>query len=239
MVQFPPDSAVDPSTYFKTTGNAVNPFTTARSAMAGLRGLWNTKIYADLPPEVRKRLDNLEYPLLTSLAPMDNTRMAGRNPTTTRSDWDTSSMYSLIPWSKLTLAGMRCQQYKVRAARLAAARADVIIPDWPEFKIEEGDKRKVWLNAWKFLCWKYRPEKHYEIYWRLLHRRATYIFRRNSGVPIADVSQADGMRKGLCNICGERDTNAHAYMECRAVQIIWVEAKEIMEKLLGWAGNSA
>jgi len=47
------------------------------------------------------------------------------------------------------------------------------------------------------------------------------------------------MRKGLCNICGERDTNAHAYMECRAVQIIWVEAKEIMEKLLGWEGNSA
>jgi len=69
-------------------------------------------------------------------------------------------MYSLVPWSKLTLAGMPCQQYKVRTARLAAARADVIIPDWPEFKIEEGDKRKVWLNAWKFLCWKYRPEKH-------------------------------------------------------------------------------
>jgi len=147
-------------------------------------------------------------------------------------DFDTSSIYDLILWKKLTLAGVPCEGYTVKIGRVYATRGFVIEPGWEEIGPAEGvnmeqRRARLWKTAWGTLNWKYRAETHYEAYWKLLHKREQHVMNLHLQDP------NERFKTGKCENCGATDTSAHAFITCPEVRKIWTTATKELERMLG------
>jgi len=85
---------------------------------------------------------------------------------------------------------------------------------------------QIWKGAWKVLNWKYRSPTHYEAYWKLLHKRPRKVV--NLGV-----EGKHDYTTGTCRNCNQPDDTRHVYFNCPAVHKIWLDAIEILRRLLG------
>jgi hypothetical protein len=141
----------------------------------------------------------------------------------------------LILWSKLTLAGKLCKDYKIKDARSFYLNPKLIIPNWTETELpntagmEEIDKNRLWSQTWRDLNWKHRPDEQYESYWYLLHKRSR---RFKVGYNPENFSE----RKWTiitCGICKQKDTHQHAYFHCPEVRKIWKSGLSVLAQITG------
>jgi hypothetical protein len=78
----------------------------------------------------------------------------------------------------------------------------------------------LWKEAWATLGWKYRLQEHYEVNWKLLHKRPQRVMNMHDSI-------------GLCKNCGQKGEHHHVYLSCPEVQGIWNRAEPMLERLLG------
>jgi len=228
---------IDPRTFF-AQGQSAGPWRAATSAFSKVRTAWNTVIFPNATAEFKERLQKIQA-VPDTLSPMKEG---------SRNHFIVTSLYDLVPWDKLTLAGNLCKDYKVREGRRELTQARVIIPEWEEIEEREqgaeGKREQVWKEAWWTLNWKYRPREHHEAYWKLLHKRAYKVLSRTTvtkevrevvdGVEQAVTKTNLKYGTGKCRNCGEKDINQHAFILCPEVRRSWEEGTEILWQLLGW-----
>jgi len=219
----------------------------AKSALAHVKKIWKESWDKNvIPQEFKDRLGRVKT--------LPDTMKNMQSPWMPFKAEDT---YSLILWNKLTLDGVLCENYTVKRGRMAGLKPELLTPNWKGIGGVEGvdsededtqdsdrrgkksdgveltqEERKriegIWMETWKLLKWKYRPAKHHEAYWRLLHKRP----RRARGAKnVADPRAA--FHTGFCRNCGEKDTTKHAYVLCPEVSQIWATAVRILEDLIG------
>jgi hypothetical protein len=211
--------AAQDAAYFFRTGQKSGPYATACSAMGDLRRYW-AKAWADAPQKFKQRIARIRT-LPAPLAAMG---------TSNDLFFPTDSIFDLVPWSKLTIAGAPCAEYTVKKGRNKLVNASIIQPNWTDIVVRPGEgestrKEKLWKEAWSTLCWKHRPIKHFEPCWRLLHKRPQRML--NIGVPgVRDYTT------GTCHNCNSPDNPPHAYVHCPPVQAIWNTAAGYLRHLI-------
>jgi hypothetical protein len=222
MIQLDPSLAQNRAQHFKP-GEDTGKYGAARKVMVDLRRYWLNHIWKDAPIEFKDRLQRIQTlpPSLNSMQPNSPDGFAG------------GSEYDLIPWDKLTLAGVSCHAFSVRKGRQWVTKARLLQPEWEEIRamlINDSNVEKrieqVWRGVWNLLNWKYRSPKHYEAYWKLLHRRPKKVV--NLGV-----EGKDDYTTGTCFNCNQPDDSRHAFLNCPVVHRIWLDATKILRRLLG------
>jgi hypothetical protein len=222
MIQLDPSLAENRAYHFRS-GQDSGKYGAARKAMVDLRRYWVEYIWKDAPAEFKERLRRIQTPppSLSLMRPGATDGFPG------------TSEYDLIPWDNLTLAKAPCHKYTVRKGREWVGKAKLLQPDWEEIRLIVKDdanveKRmeQIWKGAWNLLNWKYRLSKHYEVYWRLLHKRPQKVV--NLGV-----EGKNDYSTGTCYNCDQPDDCRHAYLNCPAVQTIWRDATDMLRRLLG------
>jgi exonuclease III len=227
--EFPPPGGI-PS--FKGDGGA---FRNAMSAVAFLRKQWNTEVWPKMDPKFKARLEKITA-LPESLKPMEH---LGKS-------FNVKEIYNLILWQKLTLGGILCKDYKVRQGRMAGLKPQLLMPPWEEIRMEgeteeekETARARIWTQTWQLLGWKPRPAHHHEPYWRLLHQRslrargASVSANKEPVLTNTENDSKDRFHTGTCANCGQKDTDAHAYLDCPDVRLIWNDSKAVLLSMLG------
>ena len=224
MIQLQPEIAANRQLHFDKT-RQTGPYYTATKGMQDIRRYWG-KLWENAPEKFKERLTKIRT-LPASLLPM----MVG-----SQDDFDVTSTYDLIPWEKLTLAGVPCRNYTVRIGRMKATNAYVLEPEWGDIRPEDGTNirertAQLWRKAWGISTWKYRPAPHYEAHWKLLHKRVQHAMNLHLQDPKLRY------KNGKCKNCGAEDTTEHAFITCPEVRRIWTDATEVLHKILGrWEG---
>jgi hypothetical protein len=95
-----------------------------------LRRIWE-QVKKEFPKEFMERLKRIQRPTPTSA-------IACICFTTLRKLPDIRNTHDLIPWDKLTLAGIPCRDFTIRKARRNQLRTEVIIPNWKNWCIFVG-----------------------------------------------------------------------------------------------------
>src|SRR5205085_11642790 len=152
MIQLDPSLAQNRAQHFKP-GQDTGKYGAARKAMVDLRRYWLNHIWKDAPIKFKDRLQRIHTlpPSLGSMQPDSPDDFAGQ------------SEYDLIPWNKLTLAGVPCHAFSVRKGWQWVTKAKLLQPDWEEIRVmltdnSDAEKRmkQIWKGAWNLLNWKYR-----------------------------------------------------------------------------------
>jgi hypothetical protein len=218
----------------KYIGRHSNRYNQGRSALSDLRNLW-PKILQNFPETLKTRLKAITHrpdpgePLYPMVFP--------------GIDFDRAKTEKLIPWAFLTLAGKKCSNYEIKRARTYKQNAKVIIPRWITgqeirlaLNINDKDNTKIWIGVWQALNWKNRPPKHYEAYWKLLHKRAPRFKLKPQETDPEEANHPEIERDWhlrICELCNKKDDHKHAYFECPDVQDIWQYGLKILAEIVG------
>lgn len=181
---------------------------------ATLRRLWPSMLSEFLPKFV-ERLKEIKEPSSESA-------IVGISHAT--SYFDVTRTHDLIPWHKLTLAGIPCRDYTIKQAR-KNAKNHIIIPNWKPEEVRQPssllDIEKYWKGVWKTLNWKSRPDEHYQAYWYFLHKRAPrFQDWKSNNAATTTTNQKEHWHTMACNFCYKKDTHLQAYLECEEVRNI-------------------
>ena len=95
-------------------------------AFASLRKLW-PNLLTEFPTEFMERLNRLQEP---------NRESAIAGILHTGKYFDITSIHELVPWNKLTLAGITCREYTIKQARRNASDAHLIILNWKPEEVQ-------------------------------------------------------------------------------------------------------
>ena len=139
------------------------------------RQIWE-KVKSEFPEKFMERLKQIQPPTMTSA-------IACICYTTLKTIPKIQNTHYLIPWNKLTLAGIPYRNFTIRQSRKTIQEKGLIIPNWTDTDwAQPADERgttELWKEAWKTANWKSRPDDHFEAYWLLLHKRSPRFRKRN------------------------------------------------------------
>jgi hypothetical protein len=75
------------------------------------------------------------------------------------------------------------------------------------------------------LNWKYRSQSHFEVYWRLLHKR-------HHCIKSLKIKETENFTIRICLNCNISDNIIHAYINCSEIQKIWLKTTQLLRCLL-------
>lgn len=248
----PPSASGVKTNYVTRTGWPSTYLPFSRASGLVLHKQWN-QMWETIPSALKRKLYTLprHYQIHPDLS---DSRLNPR-PHDRPFDIDTNSLH--FPWRFATLAGVPLGAYTVRQARVFLAPTEPIVPDW-SFASTSDDWKMVWrrFNEASLLS----TEALSDVY-LFLHRRPWLAQKPRTSLLIPPAEEdttdtadhqpqtdaADAFHNQYthgvtrCMVCMDdvfKDSAAHGYVECPAVQEkVWVACQPVLRQLLGLHNN--